>query len=187
MEAEQMRKSQDAKRGLLDLIALNFKDRDNLIALEIGSYAGESAQLCLSTGRFKEIYCIDPWETGYDPNDPTSRTVAEAEKVFDSRFKNEPRIHKIKAYSFDKIDDFSDSSFDFIYVDGNHQEAAVEQDLKMVLPKLKQDGVLAGHDYNPRARWVRGVSVAVDRVLQRKPEHVFPDTSWSCRKSLIKE
>lgn len=187
MEAEQMRKSQDAKRGLLELIAVNFKDRDNLIALEIGSYAGESAQLFLSTGKFEEIYCIDPWEIGYDPDDPTSCTAAKAEKAFDIRFKNEPRIHKIKAYSFDKIDDFSDSFFDFIYVDGNHQEAAVEQDLKMALPKLKQDGVLAGHDYNPRASWVRGVSVAVDRVLQRNPEHVFSDTSWSCRKLLIKQ
>lgn len=180
-----MRDTASSKQGLLDLIEANFKDRDNLIALQIGSYAGQSAQLFLSTGKFKEIYCVDPWEDGYDKKDPTAKTVEAAQKLFDKRFEKDPRVHKIKGYSPAKVKDLPDEYFDFIYVDGNHQEQVVYQDLEIAITKLKPDGVIAGHDYNPRQKWVEGVSKAVKRFLNRQPQHIFSDTSWSCRKLLI--
>lgn len=178
-EAVVMRNTDNSRKGLLDLIQTNFKDRDNLIALEIGSYAGESAQLFLSTGKFKEIYCIDPWQSDYDPSDPTSKTVVYAEEVFDRRFKDNPRVHKLKGFSQNLVPTLQNNFFDFIYVDGNHQQQAVIQDLGLVIPKLKSDGILAGHDYNSPVRRVAGVTRAVNRILGQPPQHTFADTSWS--------
>lgn len=42
---------------------------------------------------------------------------------------------------------FSNGYFDFIFIDGDHSYESVKQDIEMWLPKLKEDGVLAGDDY----------------------------------------
>ena len=44
----------------------------------------------------------------------------------------------------------------------------------MCLPKLKKDGVIAGHDYHKN--WP-GVMEAVD-TLVGKPDWIYRDTSW---------
>lgn len=170
------------KDGLIQLI--KEINGSNLTMLQIGSYAGESTALFLSSGKFNKIYCVDPWETGYDIQDQASFTNDLAEEVFDSKFDKESRIIKIKGYSFNQVPEFSDSSFDFIYVDGSHKKEDVYKDLNLVFPKLKPTGLLAGHDYGPAHRW-SGVMKAVDAFLQRKPERVFRDFSWCCRKELI--
>lgn len=42
---------------------------------------------------------------------------------------------------------FPDASFDFIYVDADHSEAAVSADLRAWWPKLKPGGLFFGDDY----------------------------------------
>ena len=37
-------------------------------------------------------------------------------------------------------------SLDFVFIDGDHSTEAVTADIEAWLPKLKPDGVLAGHD-----------------------------------------
>ena len=182
-----MRRTDKDKLGILNLINKNFLNREGLIVLQIGSFAGESAQLMLSTGKVEQIYCVDPWQNGYDSQDPASRNCSKFQQAFDARFNSDPRVHKIKGFSQDVIGTFQDNFFDLIYVDGNHQQQAVQRDLKLAIPKLKQDGVLAGHDYSAAPQRLVGVIKAVNRVLGRGPEHVFQDTSWSCAKAKIRK
>merc|ERR1712151_1118631 len=42
---------------------------------------------------------------------------------------------------------FADNTLDFIFVDARHDRKGVLQDLKVYWPKLKEGGVIAGHDY----------------------------------------
>jgi len=49
--------------------------------------------------------------------------------------------------SVDAADDFPDRTFDWIYVDGDHTYDAVLSDLETFAPKVKQDGLILGHDY----------------------------------------
>lgn len=42
---------------------------------------------------------------------------------------------------------FADNSLDFVFIDGDHSSEAIARDINMWWPKVKEGGVLAGHDY----------------------------------------
>ena len=142
--------------------------------LEIGSYMGESAMMFASTNLFYEIHCVEPFqgEENYNDWQGYDWEVIENEFKTNTRFFDNIVLHK--DYSYNIIDDLEDKSFDFIYIDGNHEQHEVERDITMCLPKLKKDGVIAGHDYHKR--WP-GVMEAVDKLVG-KPDWIYRDTSW---------
>jgi predicted O-methyltransferase YrrM len=41
-----------------------------------------------------------------------------------------------------------DNSLDFIFIDGDHTTDAVLQDIRDYYPKLKDTGIMLGHDYS---------------------------------------
>jgi len=174
-----MRFYSNDKKGIIDLIEKNFSQRSNLTGIEIGSYQGESAELMLSTGKFAKIFCIDAWTNGYDNNDVASFSTDIAEKAFDKRFANDNRVVKIKEFSYNAVDKIPNNFVDFLYVDGCHTREAVLRDLKAYSPKVKNDGIISGHDYHP---YWNGVVEAVNEFLGHEPENVFCDCSWSNRK-----
>jgi predicted O-methyltransferase YrrM len=55
---------------------------------------------------------------------------------------------------------FADGTVDFIFIDANHNEAAVLADLEAWFPKLKPNGLIAGHDYvrDPYSSVVKAVN-----------------------------
>ena len=67
-----MRKKEAMRNGLIDLIKFIPLDKINMV--EIGSYAGESADIFASDPKTKTIWCVDPWLPGYDENDAASST-----------------------------------------------------------------------------------------------------------------
>ena len=50
--------------------------------------------------------------------------------------------------SFDRIKEFEDQSIDFAFVDANHTYEYVKKDIQALLPKMKPNGIIAGHDFN---------------------------------------
>ena len=42
---------------------------------------------------------------------------------------------------------FPDGYFDWVYIDGDHSEAAVRADLELARQKVREGGVIAGDDY----------------------------------------
>lgn len=54
-------------------------------------------------------------------------------------------IHR--EFSYDAVSLFPDNYFDWIYVDAVHSYEGAKKDLEDFLPKLKDDGILMGHDY----------------------------------------
>ena len=72
---------------------------ENLDMVEIGSYAGESAEAWAKSGLFKSIHCVDMWKNGYDPNDPAAPTAELAENSFDEIARKYPAIQKVKMSS----------------------------------------------------------------------------------------
>ena len=151
--------------------------------IEIGSYMGESTLLFASTGLFNKVYAIDPFEIGEEFN-----TFLEQDSVkldypvtgfIEKEFKTNTRyfnfIEHLNEYSYNVADSFNNRSIDFIYIDGDHSYDSVKKDLELYLPKMKEGGVIAGHDYT-NLRWP-GVVQAVDEAIG-KPDHTFDDTSW---------
>lgn len=145
-------------------------------AVEIGTHRGEFAAILLSSWEGRKLTCVDPWWT--DKNSPewyadqarllwgttdhelSARTVLEE---FGDRCK------LMKDLSSDVTPSFKDESLDLVYIDGDHREQAVLQDLRMWWPKLRPGGVMAGHDFvmpgEPHGGWGRGIQAALQAFI----------------------
>jgi hypothetical protein len=54
----------------------------------------------------------------------------------------------LKAYSPQCSEEFANESLDFVYIDALHDYDSVKSDMEAWFPKIKQGGILAGHDYS---------------------------------------
>ena len=108
------------RSGLLDFISsLSLND---MFMIEVGSYAGESSDIFASSGKVRELVCIDPWKTGYDENDvASSSNMKAAEDAFDKvAEKHSSIIRKFKGTLEDYIAENPNSIPDLIYIDACH-------------------------------------------------------------------
>lgn len=154
-------------------------NKENVTGVEIGSYSGESSLIFINSGRFKTLFCIDPWVNGYDPNDPASLSNHKAEKVFDANTRNYKNIVKIKDYSYNVHTRFEDDSIDFLYIDGCHTYEGVKTDLELYFKKVKKGGIVGGHDFYLNSESWSGVKKAILEFFKNEyPCEVFEDGSW---------
>lgn len=162
-------KNKAALRRLIDDTHL-----DGIVMVEVGSYAGESAEAFVSTGKVKTIYCIDPWLSGYDKNDIASDTDFNiVESAFDEVQSRHPdTIVKFKGVLRDFAIQHPNLNPDLIYIDACHTYEACKDDISTSLsmsPKF-----VSGHDY---VKGWSGVMKAVDEMFG-KPDKTYEDGSW---------
>lgn len=79
----------------------------------------------------------------------------------------------IKGYSTEVAKEFEDKSLDFVFLDGDHRHAQVREDILAWRPKVRDGGVLCGHDYQEK---FPGVIKAVDDLCPGAKQH--PDSVW---------
>lgn len=141
--------------------------------IEVGSYAGESAEVFASSPLVSRILCIDPWQPGYCDSDIASGSDFSAvEGAFDLVMRNNyAKIDKFKGTLGDFVDRCSFVP-NFIYIDANHEYESARSDIDNAL-KLNPN-YIGGHDYV--GAW-SGVVQAVDDTF-KKPDVVFNDSSW---------
>lgn len=132
---------------------------------EIGVWAGEFSELLCRTIPGLELTCVDPWK---------------AYKTYNERKNNQARLDGayreaiarlapfdctlLRMTSLDAAARIPDRSLDFVYVDSNHQEPFISQDLAAWMPKVRSGGILSGHDYHakPKRPHLQEVKPAVD-------------------------
>lgn len=132
------------KDNLAELLAeLNFK-----IGVEVGVAEGKySSKLCEANPQMK-VYGVDAWKVygNYDAiysSQTLDRLYNKAKKLPDLF----PNYEIIKEFSMDAIKKFEDSSLDFVYIDANHQEPYITQDITEWSKKVRPGGIVSGHDY----------------------------------------
>ena len=81
------------------------------------------------------------------------------------------RLIPIQGYSYDVADQLPDNSIDLIFIDADHSYDAVKKDIKVYTPKLKDHGILAGHDID-----YPGVNKAVSELIEHYD--VGPNNVW---------
>lgn len=153
------------------------------VGLEIGCYAGESTEQFLRSQRFSKFYCIDPWTTGYDENDISSKTNDIAEIEFDKRISIYNNVEKIKNFSYNVYNKIENNTLDFIYIDGDHRYNAVLNDIKQYYNKVKDNGIISGHDF--LYTWPQ-VQQAVMEFFKVPPHYLYGDGSWAYNKNKLK-
>lgn len=149
---------------------------DDSILYEIGSYMGHSA--IIFNEYFKNVYCVDAWISGYDPNDGASnKDMRWVENEFDNRVKSTDII-KCKGLSIDIAKTVEDDSIDIVYIDATHTYEGVKSDILAWIPKVKSGGIISGHDYDTKSEgWDNGgLKRAIHETLGI-PEKIFW-TNW---------
>jgi len=142
-----------------------FVDNGYKIGAEIGVYKGEYMEQLCKVGL--KVFGIDPWLVYNDyRKHPAELPYNELENLTRERLKPYNCVI-IKKTSMDALEDIPDGSLDFVYIDSNHSLPYITQDIFGWYKKVKNGGVISGHDYfidkhNPY--WIRAchVKYAVD-------------------------
>src|SRR3989338_5085864 len=128
---------------------LNFK-----IGVEVGVADGEYSEILCEANPQMKLYGVDPWipYKGYRDYTRTS-TFSRLYEEANSRLAEKTNYWFIKEFSLDAVKKFADNSLDFVYIDANHQDPYVTQDITAWQGKVWPGGILAGHDYaRPRGK-----------------------------------
>jgi len=118
-----------------------FQDKE-LVGAEIGVYEGQYSKAALNNLNIKRYYLIDPYE---DYSDRNNLDLKRAKNYAHNLLKEFNNIEWIEKLSTDALKDIP--QLDFIHIDGNHHYKYVKQDLENYYPKIKEGGVISGHDF----------------------------------------
>lgn len=159
--------------------ALGYLVKDNAVGVELGVASGYFSESVLRTGKFKKLFSIDRWHDHHDNNE-YGFVVNRLSEFGDQSV--------ILRKTFDEaIEDFSDQSIDFIYIDGYAHKGDAAEILAKWHPKLKPGAIVAGHDYcnrfwpenfksiNSMASIAKGNSIqTAPGVLTENDEDIIP-------------
>lgn len=139
------------------------------VCAEIGVCHGENAEEILRNDPSK-LFLFDPWYAA-QPQGLSDLEWGHYQAAYGGpaaqfeyvrgRFSAHSAVEIVRAESLDAATQFPDSYFDFVYIDGNHSEAAVAADLRAWWPLVKQGGWLCGHDFSAHT-WPGVVNAVVD-------------------------
>lgn len=125
----------------------------SLRIIEIGTRYGESAVKLNREFTIEEYICVDPY-VDYEQyeGDDFSKVLKNDSKVFNKvrrslKLRMGSKVKFIREFSDKAVSQIEDGYADFIFIDGNHTYEYVIEDLQNYWPKVKQGGILAGHDY----------------------------------------
>lgn len=164
-----------------------FERRDNLlkelpknaICAEIGVYNGELSQRILNRKNPKELVLIDAWSMDFMKDNShvqNSFTQEKFDKIYLNvltKLQKYENVKIIRKNSIDAMKLFSDSYFDWIYIDASHEYQDVLNDLELALIKVKSDGIIAGDDYvDAKGKWGNDVIRAVNDFATKHNLHV---------------
>jgi hypothetical protein len=167
-------------QNIYSWVAKRFDDDSRFV--EIGAWKGKSASYMgveIRNSRKKiKFDCVDTWDGSDEHTNIDSMFYDPLTKVknglFDVFMRNiypvSDYINPIRMASVEASKLYEDESLDFIFIDAAHDYENVKKDILSWFPKLKKNGIIAGHDYTTH----EGVKLAVDDLL-----HVdVSGTSW---------
>ena len=156
-------------RVLHDFIQVHGKHDRNTYILEIGSWAADSAAAMMDGANEAKIdywmTCVDNWKGC--PDDHTgSLTEKEYDQVFEKFKKNLDHYKSWNCYRVDSdvfFERYATSTYDIIFIDGNHSSPQVDRDIINAKRCLRPGGHILCHDY--RVVQLPDVTKACDELL----------------------
>lgn len=157
---------------------------------EVGALYGETMARVLSARPRVSGICVDPWaaptQSYIESGDLISRWTA---KDF---FAAEDAARATLRFCVDRCDimktvstaaaaQLSDGSLDVVFLDAEHSESAVTEDIASWLPKVKTGGWIGGHDWQHPRFPLWGVDTAVLKFFDRSRVELGEDYTWFVR------
>lgn len=145
---------------------------DGGIFVELGTYKGKSTSFIvteiLNKGRNVKFYTVDTFKGdsgSTDKQEMEAYTKVNVSKMYEEFKQNtkhlEGKFTTMVNYSDEAAEYFLDNSVNSLFIDAGHSYEAVLKDITAWLPKMKNGGIMSGHDYNS---W-EGVKKAVNELL----------------------
>lgn len=119
----------------------------NVVA-ELGVDHGEFSEVLLEITRPDVLHLVDVWASARYHEGLFDEVMARFKERIDQGI---VQIHR--KLSTEAADDFEDATFDLIYIDTDHSYETTNRELLAYAPKMKADGIIAGHDYS-MGNWV---------------------------------
>ena len=121
--------------------------------VEVGAFLGKSAVYMaveiINSGKNIKFDCIDHWQGSEEHN---NNDEVNLERLYEDFLENikpvKGVINPIRANSIEASNLYKLNSLDFVFIDASHDEASVKDDLAHWMPRVKEDGVIAGDDLN---------------------------------------
>jgi hypothetical protein len=137
-----------------------FQDRNQLIAHlpknmiigEIGVFRGEFSEIILNTIEPKELHLIDIFTGIMCSGNKDGQNIIwidldESFSNLQQTYKNKPNVKLHKGRSLDVLSKFENNYFDMLYIDADHSYNGTLNDLLLAREKVKNNGIISGHDY----------------------------------------
>lgn len=111
---------------------------------EIGVRRGENAIKMFERIPNLHLICIDPW-TGFSRSTTDEKAIQNYNICVKLLEKYSTEYKKMT--STEAAKEVPDGSLDFVYIDGLHDFDNVIMDIITWVPKVRKNGIIAGHDY----------------------------------------
>jgi hypothetical protein len=151
---------------------------------ELGVRDGVFSEYLLKQNPDLFMYCVDAWEqlpgmqeyeAGYNHTDHYTEAVKCLNPYLDTSADIIVGSIVFGAWTI------KDDSLDFIFHDASHDYKSIKADIQVWYPKVKDNGWITGHDYNPS----RGVMRFVDEMCAHFKLGGTVNTTWICKKTDI--
>lgn len=197
-------------KGLFELVE-QYK-QPNMVMAEIGTYDGSTTAVIASmikqeNGKYiavdwfkgnRSVPQGPPGQShGYDENQHD--IVLEDFKYNIQQTKCEDIVDIIDAPSLEAAKQIEDKSLDICFIDADHSYSAVKEDILAYIPKVKDGGILCGHDLDDGVEvhfntWSKeeleqdmakgghaGVAQAVGEIIGFDKITKYPEAVWAVR------
>lgn len=152
-------------------IDTNYGPTKNMSIVEVGAFAGDGTVIFAKY--FGRVYAVDPWVNNLG-DITNSCNMGDVYEDFKDKVRGLKNVEIIRDFSENASNTFGNKNIDVVYIDAMHTYEAVKKDIGIWRPKIKETGLLTGHDYHIRK--FPGVVKAVNELI--KPDALFNDTSW---------
>ena len=120
---------------LLDLLP------SQAIVAEIGAAFGDFTREILARNNPDKLFLIDAWAT---------ERYQQGKAKIEADLRDEiigGRLHLRQGLSTERLAEFDDNFFDWVYIDTNHTYETTMEELELARLKVKSNGRIAGHDF----------------------------------------
>jgi hypothetical protein len=125
-----------------------LKDLDFKIGVEVGVAQGQFLQILCKNNPQMKFYGVDPYVPYKGYTDYTlEKTYIALREGLKKYMRGLTNYEIIEEYSMDAVKRFKDNSLDFVYIDANHADPWVTEDIIEWTKKVRPGGIVSGHDY----------------------------------------